>query len=80
MKGYATHEKSSRESHGEWSHHSYWMQEMTTPILKNNQKLISQTLHGPSMLPSLFSTFCPHQAEPLFNFLQGGKLESYFRV
>jgi hypothetical protein len=52
MKGYAIDEMSSRESHGEWSHNLYWMQEMIAPIFRNNQKLISQMLHGPSLLPS----------------------------
>ena len=78
MEGYVGDEESRRESQGEWSQNSEWMQEMAASIFSSNQTF-SQMLHGPNLLPSHFNAFRPppiQVTEPMFNYKEGGQLES----
>jgi hypothetical protein len=47
-----------RESQGEWSQNSEWMQEMAAPIFRPHYS-ISEMLQRPSLLPSSFSGIPP---------------------
>jgi hypothetical protein len=77
MEGYTADEESRRDSQGEWSQTSEWMQEMAAPIFRSNQTMISQMLHGPNLFPSTGSAFRPPLITPRFNYSQGGELESH---
>ena len=60
MEGYFVDEEPHRESQGEWSQKSVWMQRVSSPNFREDQNLISQMLQGPNLLPSTFSEFyCP---------------------
>ena len=76
MEGYTVDEESHRESQGEWSQNSQWMQEMAAPIFRSNQTMISQMLHGLNLLPSPSGAFRHPLITPRFNYSQGGQLES----
>lgn len=52
------------------------MQEMATLIFKSNKTLISQMLHVHNLLPFPYSAFCLPPIAPMFNYNQGGHLES----
>ncbi len=58
MEGYGGDGGSQRESQGEWSQNSEWMQEMAAPIFRPHYS-ISEMLQRPSLLPSSFSAFPP---------------------
>ena len=58
MEGYGGDGGSQRESQGEWSQNSEWMQEMAAPIFKPHYS-ISEMLQRPSLLPYSFSAFPP---------------------
>ena len=58
MEGYSGDGGSQRESQGEWSQNSVWMQEMAAPIFRPHY-LISEMLQRPSLLPSSCSAFPP---------------------
>jgi hypothetical protein len=68
MEGYFGDEESHRESQGEWSQNSEWMQEIACQKFRRGKNLISQMLHGPNLLISLPTTTCPpHLLQPMFN-------------
>ena len=50
MEGYGGDGGSQRESQGEWSQNSEWMQEMAAPIFRPHYS-ISEMLQRPSLLP-----------------------------
>ena len=77
MEGYSADEESRRDSQGEWSQNSQWIQEMAAPIFRSNQTGISQMLHGPNLLPSPCSAFRPPLITPRFNYSQRGESESH---
>jgi hypothetical protein len=58
MEGYGGDGGSQRESQGEWSQNSEWMQEMAAPIFRPHYS-ISEMLQRPNLLPSLFSGIHP---------------------
>ncbi len=58
MENYGGDGGSQRESQGEWSQNSEWMQEMAAPIFRPHYS-ISELLQRPSLLPSSFSGIPP---------------------
>ena len=77
MEGYFGDEGSRRESQGEWSQKSKWMQGIGCQNFRRGKILISQMLHGPNLLPSPPTTTCPpHLLQPMFNLNHTVQLEN----
>jgi hypothetical protein len=77
MEGYFVDEEPRRESQGEWSQNSEWMQRVSIPNFRENQNSISRMLQGPNLLPSTFSAFHPPPLLSMTNYSQGGQLDSH---
>jgi hypothetical protein len=58
MEGYGGDGGLQRESQGEWSQNSEWMQEMAAPIFRPHYS-ISEMPQRPSLFPSSFSGILP---------------------
>ena len=71
MEGYFVDEEPRRESQGEWSQNSEWIQRVSNANFREDQNLISQMLQGPNLLPSTFSAFHPPPLLPMTNYSQG---------
>jgi hypothetical protein len=77
IEGYFGDEELRRESQGEWSRNSEWMQEIACQKFKRGENLISQMLHGPNLLISPPTTTCPpHLLQSMFNLNHTVQLES----
>jgi hypothetical protein len=78
VEGYFVDEESRRESKGEWSQNSEWMQQrVLIPNFRENQNSIFQMLQGPNLLPSTFGAFHPPPLLSMTNYSQGGQLDSH---
>ena len=77
MEGYFVDEGPRRESQGEWSQNSEWMQRVSNANFRENQNSISQMLQCPNLLPNIFSAFHPPPLLPMTNYSQGGQLDSH---
>lgn len=77
MEGYFVDEEARRESQGEWSQNSEWMQRVSNQNFRENQNSISRMLQGPNVLPNTFSVFHPPPLLNMTNYRQGGQLDSH---
>jgi hypothetical protein len=77
MEGYFVDEEPRRESQGEWSQNSEWMQQgVSIPNFRENQNSISQMLQSPNLLPSTFNPLHPPPLLSMTNYSQRGHLDS----
>ena len=78
MEGYFVDEEPRRESQGEWSQNSEWMQQrVSIPNFRENQNSISQMLQSPNLLPNTFNPLHPPPLLSMTNYSQRGHLDSH---
>ena len=77
MEWYFVDEEPRKESQGEWSENSEWMQQVSIPNFREYQNLISQMLEGPNLLSNIFSAFHPPSLLWMTNYNQRGQLDSH---